>query len=187
MKEQKIARKTQRLLIRPQNEGKPWNKAWDILLRKDEETKIGTVSFEGKKEYGTVPIYMELEEAYRNQGYGTEALKEMVRWAFGFAKVYEIEAVTPHANDKCVHALKKAGFIRRGEESAIETYSIKKPKTEWTGLYVLLGIPIGLTLSIVIGSPAFGFLLGMFGSTLIGVILDSNAAKERDAVTAGKE
>ena len=94
--------KTPKVTITASDDKDIWNADWIITLTKDESKKIGTFSFAGEKVLGTIPIHVELDEAYRNQGYGTEVIAAMTDWAFRFKNIYEITAVTDRENDKCV-------------------------------------------------------------------------------------
>lgn len=178
--------KSSKLIVNPSNEQDPWNEKWIIYLAK-EEKEIGYATFAGEKALGTVPLYVELEEEYRNRGLGTDALRMLVEWAFHFKNVYEVKASADHENDKAVKSLGKAGFVLRDTEGHMEFYSITKNKTAWTGLYVLIGIVVGIILGIVLGSPKIGMGLGLVVCISMGLILDNNAKKERELVTGRKD
>ena len=175
--------KSQNINISPSDDNNLWNEKWIIRLTKDDNREIGTISFEGEKAYGAVPVTICLEERFRNQGYGTEALKLMVDWAFLHTNVYEVKAVTEHENDKCIYALEKAGFVYRSGRGSIEHYSITKPKTAWMGIYILVGVIIGLMLGVVIGIPWVGLIIGLFVSITFGASMDIKANKEREKIT----
>lgn len=166
------------IIIEPSEERDLWNSDWIVTLR-SENREIGRVSFAGDKAYGLVPIRLELEEEYRNRGYGTEVLKMMTGWAFSQKGIYEIAAVTTHDNDKCVKALGKAGYVFRNNDGPVEHYSIRKQKTAWTGLYLIIGLFLGVTIGIVTGEMWVGFGIGMLICLAFGAILDGSAARER--------
>lgn len=176
------------LSIVPSDEGALWNADWIIYLKQEgETTQIGKVSFAGEKEYGEIPFYIELKEEYRNQGYGTQAIRMMTGWAFKHGPVYEITAVTEHSNDKAVRALKKAGFVYREGDRRVETYSMVKPKTNWLGLYVIIGICVGLVLGVVISNSYIGLGIGLVVSVILGGSMDVASRKEREKITGKKE
>ena len=174
--------KSPRITITASDDSDLWNKNWIISLTKDEK-KIGTFSFAGDKALGTIPIHIELDAEYRNQKYGREAIIMMVDWAFRFQNIYEITAETDRENDKCVKALKKAGFVFREGEGRMEKYSITKPKTAWTGLYLFIGIALGLVLGIVFSHIITGMIAGVVIGVSFGASLDLAAKKEREKVT----
>ena len=107
----------------------------------------------------------------------------MVDWAFRFQNIYEVSAETDRENDKCVKALKKAGFVYREGEGRMEKYSITKPKTAWTGLYLFIGIALGLVLGIVFSHVITGLIAGVVIGVSFGASLDLAAKKEREKVT----
>ena len=179
--------KAKRFTIELPEGADPWNTDWEILSTYDKE-QIGAVSFAGGKTLGTVPITLELKENYQNKGYGTEIFRMMVSWAFSHSSVYEVMAVCEQENDKAVYSLEKAGFVYRSKEAGIETYSVIKPKTNWLGLYLLIGFNIGLVLAVVLStSPWVGFVIGMLTGVCIGTIMDQKEKKKREAITGRKE
>lgn len=179
--------KTKEMIIEPVDEGNIWEGDWTITLREDKPVQIGTASFAGDKLLGAVPICVTLSEQYRNRDYGTEVYKLMVEFAFGFKNIYEVTAVTDSDNDKCVHALEKAGFVRRKKEGKTETYSVIKPNSTWMGLYLYIGIIAGLVLGIVVGTLWVGMVIGVVLGVMIGAVMDTGAKKEREKVTGRKD
>ena len=145
------------------------------------------MSFAGEKALGTVPIRIELIQKYRDRGIGTEVIRMMVDWAFLHKNVYEVTAVTEHENDRCINALQKAGFVFRDKVGKEETYSIKKPKSNWTGLYIIIGFITGLILGIVLENSWLGMAMGIVAGVVAGAILDSGIRKDREKVTGKKQ
>ena len=166
------------------DENDPWNQDWEIFLTKDEK-KIGKLTFAGEKSLGTVPLYVELEEEYRNKGFGTKATIMIVDWLFRFPNVYEVSCEVDRENDKGVKSLRKAGFVNRDGEGGgrMIHYTITKQKTAWTGLYLFLGIAIGLVLGIVLQHPIAGMIAGVVIGVTIGLSMDVKSNKEREKVT----
>ncbi len=175
--------KSEQITITPSNEEDLWESDWVIAFRKGEKEQIGTASFAGEKILGTVPLQVELAQSYRNRGLGTEVIKLMVNWAFLHRNIYEVISQVEHENDKGVNALQKAGFVFRGNEGNVETYSILKEKTTWTGVYVAVGIIVGMILGLVLNNLWVGFAVGLISCLCIGTIMDYNAQKYRESVT----
>ncbi|MDE5589520.1 MAG: GNAT family N-acetyltransferase [Acetatifactor sp.] len=175
--------KSDTFTITPSNMENLWEADWIIAFTKGEKEQLGTASFAGEKLLGTVPLNVELMPQYRNRGLGTEIIRMMVNWAFLHKNVFEVVSKVEHENDKGVNALQKAGFVFRGNEGKVETYSIIKSKTAWTGVYAVIGILVGLILGIVINSVWLGFAIGFGISLCIGAIMDGNALKYRESVT----
>ncbi len=179
--------KSSQITIEPSDEADLWNADWIISLTKGEKNRIGKASFAGEKVRGTVPLQVELEEEYRNQGYGTEAIRMMVNWAFRHASVYEVTAVTEHENDKAVRALEKAEFVYREGDRHTERYSIIKGKSNWLGIYLVIGICLGLILGIVLSAPKLGFGIGLIASIITGAAMDNSEKHKREKITGTKD
>lgn len=181
--------KSDDICITPSDEAKLWDEEWIITSKKNDNVQIGVVSFAGEKVMGSVPITISIEDRYHDQGYGTEALKMMVNWAFLHRNVYELTAEIDHENSRAIAAFEKAGFIYRDDNhlNKIEHYSITKQKTSWTGLYVFIGIVVGLTLGVVLNSPWIGLGIGLVLSLLIGAIMDNNENKDREKIVGKKD
>ena len=179
--------KSDMVTITPSNMENLWESDWIIAFRKGEKEQIGTASFAGEKLFGAVPLNVELMTKYRNRGLGTEIIRMMVNWAFLHKNVFEVVSKVEHENDKGVNALQKAGFIFRGNEGKVETYSIIKGKTVWTGVYAVVGILVGMIFGIVINSVWLGFVIGLGASLCIGAIMDNNDLKYRESVTGKSE
>lgn len=178
--------KSPKLTIVATDDNDIWNADWNIYLTGKDERKIGTFSFSGEKVLGAVPIHVELDQEFQNQGLGTEAISIMISWAFLFKNIYEIKAETDRENDKCVKALKKNGFVFRENVGRTEYYSLTKAKTAWTGLYLFIGILIGFILGIVLAHIITGMIIGVVIGLSIGLSMDVAANKEREGVTGKK-
>ncbi|MBO7599670.1 MAG: GNAT family N-acetyltransferase [Lachnospiraceae bacterium] len=185
----KYLQKSSKLLIEPTDETDLWEKDWEIKLKRDTPETIGTISFAGEKNMGMVPIKIELQKEFRNRGFGTEALKMMTDWAFYHRNIYEVSAVTGFENDPYIHALEKAGFVYRSRDKASETevYTITKQPSNWTGLYIAIGVVIGLILGLVFSNLWLGMAAGVVICSLTGLSMDVKERKEREDVTGMKK
>lgn len=179
--------KTEEITITPTNEEDLWESDWVIAFRRGEKEQIGTASFAGEKLLGAIPLRVELAQKYRNRGLGTQAIKMMVNWAFLHRNIYEVISQVEQENDKGVKALQKAGFVFRGHEGKVETYSIIKEKTVWTGVYAAVGIAVGMIMGLVLNNLWLGFAIGMVCCLFIGKTMDYNAQKYRESVTGKRE
>lgn len=178
--------KTKEMIIEPVNQEDIWEGLWTITVRGDEPFKIGTASFAGEKMSGTVPLRVDLDEEFRNKKYGTEVFKLMVDFAFGFSNIYEVSAVTELENDKCRHALERAGFVHRSASHGIEYFSITKPKSSWLALYLYIGLLVGLALGIMLSSIWVGLVIGLVIGLAFGMSMDNVAKKQREKITGLK-
>ncbi len=179
--------KSGNMLIRPTDEENIWECDWDIFLLTDEMTRIGKLSFAGKKERGTVPISIELIPLYRGRGNGTSALRMAREWAFLHKNIYEIEAYVDRDNEDCIGALISANFIYRSdptiEKTDLERYSVVKPKSTWLGLYIIIGVAAGVILGLVIDIPWAGMAGGLGLAIAIGSYMDAKEKRQRLKVT----
>lgn len=182
MAEQKIEVKSPKITIAPSIENELWNAPWNITLTADPEIRIGTASFVGEKEMGTVPLSVELSKEYREE-YETEVLSMMVKWAFHFRNIYEVKTEADHEDDYGLKALKNSGFVFRTNEGRREFYSIVKPKTAWTGAYLFIGIFLGFIIGLVFSHLVVGMIIGVVIGVSIGLSMDMTANKERERVT----
>lgn len=188
MKKNRFTIKTKEMTISPMDESDIWEGDWSISVRYEEGFReIGRASFKGDKLLGCIPISMNIEEAYRNKGYATEAFKLMTDFAFGYKNIYELSADIDSDNDACIVAVEKAGFVRRKKEGKLETYSIIKPHTVWLGLYLYIGLIAGLVIGIVINMMWTGLILGLIIGIFIGAGMDYRAKKDRESVTGSKD
>lgn len=89
-----------------------WYIAWLIKLKNGEF--IGDISFKGLEENGTVEIGYGILKKYWNNGYATEAVAAMTRWAYFQDGVVRIEAETEPTNMSSQRVLEKCGFVPSG-------------------------------------------------------------------------
>lgn len=176
--------KSNELRIEPTDESKLYDSDWNISYKsKGECVHIGRVSFAGTKENGTIPIEIELIEEYRHRGLGTKALKMMTEWAFLHRHVYEIKAVVSAEDDRYIRALERSGFVYRGVAEGMETYSIEKQRTGWTGIYLIIGIFVGFVIGFLFNNMWVGLVCGVLLGAMVGGKMDIDSNKERESVT----
>ena len=191
MKFNKYMYKSGELMVKPVDENDVWNCKWDVFLIKESDTeRIGWVSFEGTKERGTVPISIEIEPLYRRRGHGTAVLKMMREWAFFHKDIFEISTQVSNENTELIHALERAGFIYSEglsiENGVMETYSITKQKSSWTGLYIIIGFIAGMILGIVLNNMWVGLAISIFFGLAFGIGMDLGEKKWREKITGKK-
>ena len=165
---------TDRLTLTPEDEKNIWTSGWDVRLKekgKDAGT-IGSFRFIGAKEDGEIGISVELLPEYRDQGYGSEIFFFMAEFVFRFRNMREITASCPHENNRCIRALDKAGYVYRENRRGTDYYSKKRPKTAWTGLYVVVGVSAGFLLGIVVSNLLMGTAIGVIVGVIVGFLLD---------------
>jgi len=104
-----------------------WCTNWVIIL-KEENRIIGGACFKGKPdEWGNVEIGYGINEEYRNKGYATEAVNQLIRWALIENNVQAIIAETDKDNIPSWRVLEKNGMKKFKEtEKSIWWKLVKK-------------------------------------------------------------
>lgn len=93
-----------------------WFTSWEIVL-KIENRIIGGLCFKDcSDEKGRVEIAYGMQDEYRCKGYMTEAVKELINWAFSFNHVTEVIAETEKDNLPSHRVLEKIGMEKYEEK-----------------------------------------------------------------------
>ena len=69
-------------------------------------------------------------DAYKNRGYGTEAIGLMISFAFDTLGLRTVYADCVHRNTRSQHVLEKNGFVFSHEDEQLRYYSLSKKDTE---------------------------------------------------------
>ncbi|HFT2184545.1 GNAT family N-acetyltransferase [Bacillus cereus group sp. MYBK163-2] len=100
--------------------------AW-YVLRKEDDIVLGDIGFKGKpNENQTVEIGYGFIEKYWNQGYATEAVRELIDWAFKTGEVETIIAETLLDNYSSMRVLEKLHMKRVNATETMINWKIKK-------------------------------------------------------------
>ncbi|MED3054344.1 GNAT family N-acetyltransferase [Bacillus thuringiensis] len=103
----------------------PWG-AW-YVLRKEDDSVLGDIGFKGKpNEKQTVEIGYGFIEKYWNQGYATEAVRELIDWAFKTGEVETIIAETLLDNYSSMRVLEKLHMKRVNATETMINWKIEK-------------------------------------------------------------
>ena len=90
-----------------------WASDWNIYLL--DGTHVGGIGFKGvPDEEGKVEIGYGINEPFRRNGYATEAVGAMVKWALSNEDVRCVQAQTEDDNQISKKVIKKNGFIEVG-------------------------------------------------------------------------
>ena len=89
-----------------------WYAIW--MIEKIDGTHIGDLCFKGLREDGITEIGYGILEQHQGQGYATEAVRAVCRWAFLYPDVTSIEAETDAGNAASQRVLQKCGFRLNG-------------------------------------------------------------------------
>ncbi|MCI2058777.1 MAG: GNAT family N-acetyltransferase [Oscillibacter sp.] len=97
----------------------PWHSFW-LLIRKEDRTVVGSADFKdipGKN--GETEIGYGLGKMFEHNGYMTEAVAAMCRWAAGQEGVRAVIAETMTDNLASQQVLKRCGFVEYQREKAV--------------------------------------------------------------------
>lgn len=104
---------------------------WYMLLRTESPPKVvGICGFKGRPDAaGSAEIGYSVISQFRNQGYATEAVDRLVRWAFSHQTVQEISAETLPYLQSSIRVMKKNGFefTGAGSELGVVRYAVQRP------------------------------------------------------------
>jgi ribosomal-protein-alanine N-acetyltransferase len=104
---------------------------WYMLLRTESTPKVvGICGFKGRPDAaGSAEIGYSVISQFRNQGYATEAVDRLVRWAFSHQTVQEISAETLPYLQSSIRVMKKNGFefTGAGSELGVVRYAVQRP------------------------------------------------------------
>lgn len=90
--------------------------AWYVVRPEPERALIGVFGFNGRvDETGTVSLGYALIDSAQRQGYGSEALRALIDWAFIHPEVRTVAADTFLHLEASVRVLEKLGFTPGGE------------------------------------------------------------------------
>lgn len=99
-----------------------WN-LWFCLRRKPREL-VGSAGFKGSPKSGVVEIGYSMLEAQQRNGYCTEAVRALIRWAFSHPELKMVIAHTLPDLKPSIRVMEKCGFVFAGHgplEDGIET------------------------------------------------------------------
>ena len=91
-----------------------WYAIWNMQLNDETGKSVGDLSFKGLDSNGLVEIGYGIKKQYEGQGYMTEAVTAMARWASEQIGVNYIEAETDPDNKASQRVLEKTGFHLNG-------------------------------------------------------------------------
>ncbi|MDZ4731281.1 MAG: GNAT family N-acetyltransferase [Xanthomonadales bacterium] len=104
---------------------------WYLLKRSEQPPQLlGICGFKGRPDAaGSAEIGYSIISQFRNQGFASEAVDRLVRWAFSHQIVHEVSAETlPHLPSS-IRVMKKNGFefVGAGSERGVVRYAVQRP------------------------------------------------------------
>ena len=99
-----------------------------VIVTLDEDKPIGVISLEGIKHVHQIAeagIAIG-EEEYRSKGYGTEAMKLLLDFAFNYLNLHNVDLKVVDTNERAIKCYKKCGFKEYGRRSESEYINGKR-------------------------------------------------------------
>ena len=89
----------------------------------------------------------------------------------------------PRINKASQRVLEKCGFVpdgTTGEEGP--RFVLERPLTNWSPIYMLFGMSIGMAIGHFQNQVLWGMAIGMSLGVLVGLLLNNSAKKNRDVL-----
>lgn len=162
-----------------------WYTDWQIYLRGG--TPIGSLGFKGPPINGEVEIGYGIDEAYRNKGYSTEAVKAAMNWAFSRDQVYFVTAETEPDNAASRRVLEKLAFSPWGMGKEGPRFEKERHASTWMSVYLSVGMCFGASIGLALGNLSIGMAVGMCFGVAVGASLDNRDRNKRAAFRAARD
>lgn len=92
-------------------ESRLWFRLWDIVSKEDQKRIGGAIFKGGPNERGEVEIGYGMDDTYQNQGFCTEAIGEIVKWAIQQEGVKAVTAEAEKENIASNKVLQRIGMV----------------------------------------------------------------------------
>lgn len=102
---------------------------WYLVTLESPGELVGICGFKGRPDAsGSVEIGYSVLDRFQRQGYASEAVASLVRWAFSHHNVLEVSAETFPYLTQSIQVLEKNGFqfTGAGSEAGVVRYAVKK-------------------------------------------------------------
>ncbi|MEK5175336.1 GNAT family N-acetyltransferase [Heyndrickxia sp. FSL W8-0496] len=98
-----------------------------LVINKENNTIIGDIGFKGKpNSENTVEVGYGIIPSAQNKGYATEAVKEIINWAFTNDDVDKVVAECLHNNIPSIKVLEKLNMNKIGTVNDMLKWELKK-------------------------------------------------------------
>ncbi len=162
-------------------ENRVWYAPWNMTL-KDSQESVGNICFKGPVKNHAVEIGYGVQPEQERNGYTTEALQAMTQWAFSQKNVVFTEAETAPDNKASQRVLEKCGFVPDGMGEEGPRFMLERPLTNWSTIYMLFGMSIGMAIGHFQDQMLWGMAIGISLGVLVGTLLNHSAKKNREAL-----
>ncbi|AMX00323.1 GNAT family N-acetyltransferase [Rummeliibacillus stabekisii] len=98
-----------------------------LVINKEDHTIIGDMGFKGKpNSQKTVEVGYAIIPSAQKKGYATEAVKEIINWAFSTGKVDKVVAECLHDNHSSIRVLEKLQMKRTEPKNNMLNWELEK-------------------------------------------------------------
>ena len=163
-----------------------WYAPWRMAL-KDGADYIGDLCFKGPVKDHSVEIGYGIQPEYEGKGYATEVVQAMTQWAFGQKDVVFVEAETAPDNKASQRVLEKCGFVPDGTGAEGPRFVLESPLTNWSPIYMLFGMSIGMSLGHLRGQMVLGMAIGLGLGSLAGIAISQSEKQKHEALRAERK
>ena len=183
-----------------------WNTVWRVCLRTNPKEQVGLFRFLGPQEKGRVGFELVIFPEYRHMGYARQLITKMTSFAFDKNDVYYLYSRIPETQEpeEYERVLRRSGF--RTEKELFDPFEASKnisddeimdhevpdllikeaAATSYSSAYIMIGLCIGMVISLYSGLMLEGLAGGLIFATLLGAILDHFELRHRRNVINGK-
>lgn len=159
-------------------ENRIWFVPWKMILNESQKV-IGDLCFKGTVKEHTVEIGYGISPEYEGNGYMTEAVQAMTKWAFRQKDVIFVEAETDTENKASQRVLEKCGFVPNGIGKEGPRFICESAENDWSMTYMCFGMSIGMAIGSVQGQMVMGMSIGMSLGLCIGMLITEVSRNER--------
>lgn len=162
-------------------ENRVWYAPWKMIL-KDSQESVGDLCFKGPVKNHSVEIGYGVQPEQEGRGYITEALQALTQWAFNQKDVVFVEAETVPDNKASQRVLEKCGFVPDGMGAEGPRFVLESSLTNWSIVYMLFGMSIGMAIGHFQDQMILGMAIGMSLGVLFGIPFNNSEKKKREAL-----
>lgn len=175
MENVKFPIETRYFSLQPTDEKNLWSKEWVVTLK--DGGNAGKLDFDDSIFHGEIQLRVELHPDFDKSKFYEDIFFMMSRFIFRFQDLNEISTVCDDEAEQVINGLEKAGFVRRELKDGEYYYSMKRQKTSWVGVYIIIGMIAGFMVGILIENLWIGTISSVIVGALVGFTMDHRIKK----------
>ncbi len=162
-----------RMLNKAQENPENWGLfvPWTVSSKID-GTQIGVLTLTGDPADGIMDLKFSFDESHVRDGVASEAVRNFCQWVLAQKNLYYVDACADEKQSAWKRVLESSAFKRTKISARKIWYTTERQKVVYTalvaGVFVVLGIVIGLIRSDLV----YGILLGALVGMAIGYVMD---------------